>query len=322
MTTRRRFIKSSIIGSSAVFAGLSGIKAKSGVSNKFIGPHVVSTWRHGLAANSKAWEILKDNGSALDAVEAGVMVSEGDPKITSVGYGGTPDRDGHVTLDACIMDSSGNAGSVAFIEHIMHPISVARKVMELTPHVMLVGEGALEFALEHGHKKENLLTKSAKKRWEKWLEEHGDEPVEIDDHDTIGMVAIDAEQNLAGACTTSGLSFKLHGRVGDSPIIGAGMYVDNEVGAAAATGVGEEVIKIAGSFLVVELMRGGLEPEEACKEACRRIALRNPDWKDLSVAFIAINKNGTAGAYSLLEGFQMALQAEDKAFLHDVPNYR
>src|SRR5699024_6667253 len=190
-----------------------------------------------------------------------------DPDERSVGYGGRPDRDGKVTLDACIMDENANIGSVAALEHIKHPISVARAVMEKTPHVMLVGEGALEFALANGFKKENLLTEKSKKEWEEWLKTSEYKPVvNIENHDTIGMLALDASGNLSGACTTSGMAYKMHGRVGDSPIIGAGLFVDNEVGAATSTGDGEEVIRTVGSHLVVELMRQGNSPQEACEE--------------------------------------------------------
>src|SRR5690606_12578358 len=235
-------------------------------------PIVISTWDFGIAANQAAWNILATGGRALDAVEQGVWVPEADPKNQSVGYGGLPDRDGFVTLDACIMDEFGNCGSVAALEHIKHPISVARKVMEKTPHVMLAGDGALQFALENGFKKENLLTKESEKAWKEWLKKAEYKPImNIENqhfspnklpgnqynHDTIGMLALDNRGNLSGACTTSGMAFKMHGRVGDSPIIGAGLYVDNEIGAATSTGVGEEVVRTVGSFLVVELMRQG-----------------------------------------------------------------
>lgn len=274
-------------------------------------PIVLSTWRFGIAANEAAWEVLKNNGRALDAVEAGVKVPEGDPNERSVGYGGRPDRDGRVTLDACIMDEFSNIGSVACLEHIKHPISVARAVMEKTPHVMLVGEGALQFALLQGYKKENLLVEASEKEWKEWLKTSNYKPVaNIENHDTIGMIALDAAGNLSGACTTSGMAFKMHGRVGDSPIIGAGLYVDNEIGAATATGHGEEVIRIAGCHLVVELMRQGRSPQQACEEAVSRIVKltknRNKDLKDIQVGFIALNKKGEHGAYCVQGGFNYA----------------
>ena len=274
-------------------------------------PIVLSTWRFGIAANEAAWEVLKNNGRALDAVEAGVKVPKGDPNERSVGYGGRPDRDGRVTLDACIMDEFSNIGSVACLEHIKHPISVARAVMEKTPHVMLVGEGALQFALLQGYKKENLLVEASEKEWKEWLKTSNYKPVaNIENHDTIGMIALDAAGNLSGACTTSGMAFKMHGRVGDSPIIGAGLYVDNEIGAATATGHGEEVIRIAGCHLVVELMRQGRSPQQACEEAVSRIVKltknRNKDLKDIQVGFIALNKKGEHGAYCVQGGFNYA----------------
>ena len=210
------------------------------------------------------------------------------------------------------MDFKSNCGSVAFLQHIKHPISVARKVMEETPHVMLVGEGALQFALEQGFEKENLLTEKTKKDYENWLIKSEYKPViNIENHDTISMLALDEEGNLSGACTTSGASWKMHGRVGDSPIIGAGLFLDNDVGAAAATGMGEAMIKTAGSAMVVELMRQGKSPEEACKEVVERIYniyQGQPDLEWLQVGFIALNKNGQYGSYCLRPGFNYAIQ--------------
>uniref|UniRef100_UPI00259B4CFE isoaspartyl peptidase/L-asparaginase family protein n=1 Tax=uncultured Polaribacter sp. TaxID=174711 RepID=UPI00259B4CFE len=184
-------------------------------------------------------------------------------------------------------------------------ISVARKVMEDTPHVMLVGEGAEKFALEKGFKKENLLTEASKKAWEKWKEKSEYKPIiNIENHDTIGMLAIDKKGNISGACTTSGLAYKMAGRVGDSPIIGGGLFVDNEVGGASATGLGEEVLKTVGSFLIVELMRQGKSPQEACEEAIGRIVNKpGKNFKDFQVGYIAVNKQGETGAYSIHEWF-------------------
>lgn len=304
MTTRREFIKLSAIGGGAL---LSPVAHGLGAEEKK--PVVISTWNFGLQANEAAWKILSKGGRALDAVEAGARVPEADPKETSVGYGGLPDRDGKVTLDACIMDEHGNCGSVAFLQHIVHPISVARLVMEKTPHVMLVGEGALQFALSNGFEKKKLLTKASEKAWKEWLKKAEYKPVvNIENHDTIGIVALDGDGNLSGACTTSGMAYKMHGRVGDSPIIGAGMYVDNEVGAAAATGVGEEVIKIVGCHLVVELMRQGNSPEDACRLAVERILRKNPARaKEIQVGFLALNKQGQHGAWCLQKGFTFAV---------------
>jgi len=240
-------------------------------------------------------------------------VPEADPTITTVGYGGAPDRDGHVTLDACIMDEGANCGAVAGLEHIKHPISVARKVMEKTPHVMLAGDGALQFALANGFKKENLLTPESEKAWKEWLKKSEYKPVvNIENHDTIGMLALDASQNISGACTTSGMAYKMRGRIGDSPIIGAGLFVDNEIGAATSSGVGEEVIRICGSHLVVELMRQGNSPQEACEKAVRRIVKNQPvKSREMQVGFLAINKSGAYGAFALQKGFTYAVYSND-----------
>jgi N4-(beta-N-acetylglucosaminyl)-L-asparaginase len=304
-TNRRNFIKSSI--ATAAFTPLSQNLSAFEMSSKSDGPIVLSTWNFGLAANAEAWKILSKAGNALDAVEAGVRLTEADPEITTVGYGGFPDRDGKVTLDACIMEGNGNCGSVAFLEHIKHPISVARKVMEKTPHVMLAGEGAFQFALSQGFPKENLLTPTSEKAWKEWLKNSQYKPViNIENHDTIGMIALDSKGNLAGACTTSGLAFKMHGRIGDSPIIGAALFVDDEVGAVCATGVGESVIKVAGSHLVVEMMRLGKSPAEACKVAVERIVRKQKNYKEIQVGFLALRKDGEFGAYSIQQGFNFA----------------
>jgi isoaspartyl peptidase/L-asparaginase-like protein (Ntn-hydrolase superfamily) len=284
-------------------------------------PIVVSTWKHGLAANKAAWKTLNSGGAALDAVEHGVRVSEDDPSVMSVGYGGLPDDTGRVTLDAAIMDHRGNAGAVAFLEHIKNPISVARLVMERTRHMILVGEGALEFALANGFEKTDLLTEKARKKWLKWKtlsdksKWHPPMPNE-EDHDTIGMVAIDRLGNLAGSCTTSGLGFKMRGRVGDSPIIGSGLYVNNEVGAAVATGNGEEVIRVCASFLTVEKMREGLDPQQACEIAIRRMIKTSPKT-DFQVGVIALSKDGAIGGASVRKGFQYAVYCEGKDQLLD-----
>ncbi|PNQ74045.1 glycosylasparaginase [Hanstruepera neustonica] len=269
-------------------------------------PLVIATW-HVKEATAKAWEVLQAGGNALDAVEQGCMVEEANEKGQSVGKGGLPDRDGHVTLDACIMDKHGNCGSVVFLENIVHAVSVARKVMEDTPHVMLAGKGAEQFALEQGFKKENLLTEASKKAWEEWKVNSEYKPIiNIENHDTIGMLAIDKNGDISGACTTSGLAYKMHGRVGDSPIIGSGLFVDNEIGACVATGLGEEVVKTVGSFLVVELMRQGKTPQEACEEAISRIVNKpNSNYKDFQVGYIAVNKQGETGSYSIHQWFSM-----------------
>ena len=316
MTNRRNFLKKTALATAGLalssFENTTETAENKVVINTVQKPIVLSTWRFGIEANAAAWEILSKNGRALDAVEAGVKIPEGDPIERSVGYGGRPDRDGKVTLDACIMDEFSNIGSVACLEHIKHPISVARAVMEKTPHVMLVGKGALQFALSQGFKKENLLVEDSEKEWKDWLKTSKYNPIaNIENHDTIGMIALDANGNLSGACTTSGMAFKMHGRVGDSPIIGAGLYVDNEIGAATATGHGEEVIRITGCHLVVELMRQGLSPQKACEEAVMRIVKltknRGKELKDIQVGFIALNKKGEYGSYCIQGGFNYAV---------------
>ncbi len=323
MSDRRKFIKLSMLTSAALLAGKK-LFANTAPDPEYKYPVVkdaavvVSTWDFGKEANAAAWTVLGTGGRALDAVEKGVKVPEADPNNQSVGLGGRPDRDGKVTLDACIMDENSKCGSVAALEHIVHAISVARLVMEKTPHVMIVGDGALQFALENGFKKENLLTEKSEKEWKEWLKTSQYKPVKNienalpggkSNHDTIGMVAMDSNGNMSGACTTSGMAYKLHGRVGDSPIIGAGLYVDNEVGAATSTGVGEEVIRIVGSHLVVEFMRQGNDPETACRKAVERIIARNPAAaKEVQVGFLALNKKGQYGAYALQEGFSYSVK--------------
>jgi N4-(beta-N-acetylglucosaminyl)-L-asparaginase len=319
MSNRRNFIKTAAMATVAVglnsFVGKPEEENNNVESRKVRKPIVLSTWRFGIEANAAAWEVLKIKGRALDAVEAGVKIPEGDPAERSVGFGGRPDREGRVTLDACIMDEKSNIGSVACLEHIKHPISVARGVMEKSPHVMLVGEGALQFALAQGFKKENLLTEESEKEWKEWLKTSQYKPIaNIENHDTIGMIALDADGNLSGACTTSGMAYKMHGRVGDSPIIGAGLFVDNEIGAATATGHGEEVIRIVGCHLVVELMRQGKSPQKACEEAVSRIVKltknRGKELKDIQVGFIALNKKGDFGSYCIQGGFNYAVHDE------------
>ena len=321
-TSRRDFIKITTLAASVL--SIKSLTGKTISTTDEVKPIVISTWNHGVPANEEAWKILSKGGRSLDAVEAGVRIPEADPNVNTVGYGGLPDRDGRVTLDACIMDENSNCGSVAFLEHIMHPISVARMVMEKTPHVMLVGEGALRFATDNGFKKVKLLTPESEKAWKEWLKKSEYKPiVNFENHDTIGMIALDSYGNLSGACTTSGMSYKLHGRVGDSPIIGAGLYVDNEVGAATSTGVGEEVIRICGSHLVVELMRQGHSPEDACREAVERIVKKQPERsKTLQVGFLALNKKGEYGAYCLQPGFNFAVYSPvNKNNLEDGKSY-
>ena len=313
MWTRRNFLSRLLPGvtlgaaaSSKLLLFDSCLRPKGDLESEVGKPVVLATWRHGFEASQKAWETLGQGGQALDAVEQGVRLVEADPSSQTVGYGGFLDRDGRLTLDASIMQGDGKCGAVCALEHIMHPISVARMVMEKTPHVMLAGEGALDFALSQGFQREDLLTEQSREGWEKWKKESRYEPkINVENHDTIGMLALDEHGQLAGACTTSGLAYKMHGRVGDSPIIGAGLFVDGEVGAAVATGLGEEIIRTAGAFLIVELMRQGRSPQEACEEAIRRF-LRKEDKPEFQVGYLSMDRNGRVGACSIYPGFDYA----------------
>ena len=353
MSSRRKFLHSAALSSFGLF--LTKKLAAASLPDAITGhPVVISTWDTGLAANKGAWEVLSRNGTALDAVEAGVKVTESSINCC-VGLGANPDRDGFVTLDACIMDHQYNCGSVAFLERIKHPISVARRVMEKTPHVMLVGEGAQQFAMAEGFPLEAPgLSDDAKKTYEQWLKKSEYKPViNIENtkpnspvsgpsadaiatnpfaptrlpngewnHDTIGMVAMDAAGNLSGSCTTSGMGFKMRGRLGDSPIIGAGLFVDNEIGAVTATGQGEDVIRICGSHTVVEYMRQGLSPEQACKVTVERIVrIKKEKAKDIQVAFIAINKKGETGSYAIQKGFSYAIRSNTEEKMVQVKSY-
>ena len=310
MNTRRTFLSLSTLGAAS---GIGALKAF-GQSTRVDGHIVISTWNSGIPANDRAYQVLQEGGSVLDCVEKGVNIIESDPNNRTVGIGGFPDEEGHVTLDACIMDERQRCGSVAVLQHIENPGSVARKVLEDTKHVMLVGEGALNFALRNGFEKKVLLTEKTLAAWKKRkAEAEASEPeINVENHDTIGLVARDAEGNLAGACTTSGVAMKLHGRVGDSPIIGAGLYVDNDVGAAAATGWGEAVLENAGSAMVVELMRHGRTPQQACEEIVNRIAKKFENWKNIQVGFIALNKAGQIGAFAIQSGFSYAHHSAGK----------
>ncbi len=303
---RRYFLKTAgAAGLSIPFinscAGFSATGTENSINTTI--PVSINTWNF-QEAGSTAGKLLNEGKSALDAVQQGVMVEEANLENTTVGNGGTPDREGDVTLDACVMAPDGNCGSVAYLKNIEHPVAVARKVMEETPHVMLVGEGAYNFAIQQGFTSKNLLTENAEKEWEKWLKEKDYKPIiNIENHDTIGMLAIDREGDIAGACTTSGLAYKMQGRVGDSPIIGSGLFLDNEVGGAVATGMGEEIIKNVSSFLVVELMRQGKNPQEACEIAIKRIVKNNSNYTDFQVALLAITKQGEVGSYCIHPGF-------------------
>lgn len=282
---------------------------------------VISTWNN-QKANKTAIDILKANPSEiLTAIEKGINTVEEDPNDQSVGYGGRPDRDGHVTLDACIMNKEGHAGAVTFMENYVNAISVARKVLEDTPHVILSGSGAEKFAKEKGFPKTNLLTEASRKDLEEWLIKSEYSPkVNIERHDTIGMIAQNINGDMSGGCSTSGLSYKIAGRVGDSPIIGAGLFVDNNYGCATATGLGELVLENCSTFLVVELMRQGLSPQKACEEAVNRI-IEKQDTKDMQVGFIAISKSGEYGAYSLQKGFNFVVSTDLETQLVEAKSY-
>jgi N4-(beta-N-acetylglucosaminyl)-L-asparaginase len=362
MFNRRKFLHSSFLGSAGIFLGKKALAepkgqevhhlAADGKPNPVEGkplpvtegnPVVISTWNEGLAANAAAWKVLNSRGRALDAVEAGVRVTEASQNCC-VGLGANPDREGIVTLDACIMDELGNCGSVGFLERIKHPISVARRVMEKTPHVMLVGSGAQQFAVAEGFPlEEQRLSDDAKRSYEQWLKKSEYKPmINIENskghgpadptlpgaeagefnHDTIGMVAMDAGGNLSGSCTTSGMGFKMRGRLGDSPIIGAGLFVDNEIGAATATGQGEDVIRICGTHTVVELMRQGMSPYDACKAAVERIIrIKGDGAKLIQVGFVALNKKGETGAYALQKGFSYAVKSNKEENLYQAKSH-
>ena len=319
---RRNFIQNTALGGLGIVAGSKAVAGNlentqmntlEGASTvQYQLPLVIATWNVPNATQA-AYNVLNNGGSVLDAVEQGCRVEEANAEGQSVGIGGLPDRDGNVTLDACIMNSEGDYGAVVYLQNIKHPISVARKVMEETPHVIMAGSGAEKFALSQGFPRENLLTEASEKAWKAWLVEAQYKPIiNIENHDTIGMLAVDAAGNIAGGCTTSGLAYKMAGRVGDSPIIGSGLFIDNEVGGATATGLGEEVLKTVGSFLIVELMRQGRSPQEACEEAIGRIVSKNKNYKDFQVGYIAVNKKGEVGYYSIHEGFSATCYCEDQ----------
>ncbi|MBO0933080.1 isoaspartyl peptidase/L-asparaginase family protein [Fibrella aquatilis] len=350
MLNRRYFLR---LGALLPTLTTTKLFAKSQTATVLTKPIVLSTWDSGVTANKGAWAVLSKGGKAIDAMEQAGIAIENEPSCC-VGLGGNPDRDGHVTLDACIMDDNFNCGSVAFLERIKHPVSVARKVMDATPHVMLVGVGAQQFALANGFALEpDLLSAEAKKSYQEWLKKSEYKPIiniengagssqsgkgsgpkkkgggpyvdefapnYFDDgtpnHDTMGSVAMDAAGNLSGMCTTSGMAFKMRGRVGDSPLIGPGLYVDNEVGAVTGSGQGEEVIRMCGAHTIIELMRQGLSPKKACKQAIERIVKRDPARaKDFQVGFIAISKAGEIGAYAVQKGFSYTLTTPDVAHM-------
>jgi N4-(beta-N-acetylglucosaminyl)-L-asparaginase len=310
---RRNFLQNSMAALSTflvvpTWASSDVNRERKKIQKPFLEGMVLSTWNAGLIANEQAWENLNEGGRAIDMVEKGVNVIEADFTNRYVGLGGLPDREGHTTLDACIMNSAGMAGSVMCVEKIKYPSSLARLVMEKTPHVQLVGQGAQQFAIEQGMILDEFVSDESQQMYREWLKTSEYKPViNVENHDTIGLLAMDRSGDVAGVCTTSGMAYKMKGRVGDSPIIGAGLFVDNEVGAATATGLGEAVIRTCGSFLVVELMRQGMSPQQACEVAVDRIRKRHNNVKDFQVGFLAMNKAGEIGAFSVLPGFTYAL---------------
>ena len=311
MAGRRKFLKHSLLYATVLAPGYSlAGNLRPHVEKKVGRPLLLATWSHGMPANDRGWEVLTGGkGSILDAVEEGVKITESDLSNLSVGLQGRPDREGIVTLDASIMKGDGSCGSVSFVRQVKHPISLARKVMEKTPHVMLSGEGARQFAVAEGIPLEpETLSPAAEKAYQEWKVNSEYKPIiNIENHDTIGMIGMGEDGKMAGSCTTSGLAYKMHGRIGDSPIIGAGLFVDDEVGAATATGLGESIIRICGSFLIVELMRQGRSPQEACEEAVKRLIAKNKNIQDIQAGFLAMNRDGEYGAYAVHPGFNYAL---------------
>ena len=325
--SRRRFLKN--LGLASAGLAIKPITTTAQTTAKTLplkdSPLVISTWIHGMEANAGAWSVLENGGAALDAVQKGVAVTESDMNNRSVGLAGRPDRDGHVTLDACIMDHDSRCGSVAFLEDIQHPIDVARAIMDKTPHVMLVGEGAQQWALENGFSKVDFEVPipEVQKDYENWLiKSEYKTGVNVENHDTIGMLALDASGRMAGAWTTSGMAYKIRGRVGDSPIIGAGLFIDGEVGGATATGVGEAMIRTAGASAVVESMRRGASPEEACYDIVQRILKKHPGVEGMQVGFLAMNMQGEYGGYSVYNGFNYAMRSKDRNEMVDAKYMR
>ena len=317
MVGRRKFIKKSLLSGTFLLPGT--LEAVIKDSSPAYRPLILSTWKHGMPANDRAWDTLNATGNILDAVEQGVRVTESDLSNLSVGLQGLPDREGVVTLDASIMKGDGSCGSVSFVRQVKHPITLARKVMEKTPHVMLSGEGARIFAVSEGMPmEEEKLSPRAQKAYAEWKLNADYKPViNVENHDTIGMIGLDARGKMAGSCTTSGLAYKMHGRVGDSPLIGAGLYVDEEVGAATATGLGEAIIRICGSFLIVELMRRGARPIDAITEALERIRKRFELHREHQVAFVAMSKDGDWASGALRPGFRHTITDDQGSRVED-----
>ena len=317
-STRRQFLATSSIALGATAPGLCTSDAPNPTR-----PLIVSTWPFGKASNDEALRVLTKGGSILDAVEHGIKVTELDTKNRSVGISGSPNAAGVVQQDACIMHGPGHqAGSVAAIEGIIHPISAARRVMEKTPHVMLVGDGARMFAIEEGLKSIDV---DSSKLHEAWRKERASKKQAVQkrskgDHDTIALLVLGSDGNIAGGCSTSGWGGKLPGRVGDSPIIGSGLYIDNEVGAAGATGLGENVMRHCASFMVVDFMRQGLHPQEACLRAIHRISRIDPlATEDLAINFVALDTKGRYGAAGTGTGFTYSVTTKSSSVVLQSP---
>lgn len=315
---RRKFMKS--VAAAATAVAHSNLSAASAEGSRAI---FLSTWVHGKPANEKAAEVFMGGGSLLDAVERGINIPENDPAVTSVGYGGLPNEDGIVELDAALMDGTRHhAGAVASLRNIKNPISVARKVLEKTRHTTLAGDGAFQFALKMGFHAEQLLTPESLKKWLDWKadpkrKDFWQNPTQ--NHDTIGMVATDGKGHMVSGCSTSGLAWKISGRVGDSPLVGCGVFADDNVGAASATGDGDLMTNYCTSVSIVHYMARGMTPQEACEELLTHMAVTDPRNKTADACVIAINKKGEVGAASMRAGYRLkyALWKDGQSLLLD-----
>jgi len=285
-----------------------------------VGATAVATWHFGEQAVLAGRRVLECGGSALDAVEQGINVVELDPAVSTVGYGGLPNSVGVVELDAAVMWGPGRRfGAVAGLRGIAEAVSAARLVMERTSHCMLVGEGARSFALANGLRSRRLLTRASRQKWQEWIK--GREDAKPDSHDTIGMVAVDRAGNVCAGTSTSGLAFKMPGRVGDSPLVGSGLYADNAVGGAVATGVGERILRYCMSLRVVQLMSAGVHPQDACEEVVRFMVRDDPSNLSEQAAVLALDRRGRTGAASTLPGFRFAVSLPEGVILVDAPHF-
>ncbi|MEW6751874.1 MAG: N(4)-(beta-N-acetylglucosaminyl)-L-asparaginase [Candidatus Latescibacterota bacterium] len=305
---RRQFLRLSAVAAAAMGLEVDGRPAwgQEAGTQGGVRPLAVATWDFGQPATARAVEVLESGGGVLDAVEAGVRLVESTAPEPSVGPGGKPNAEGVVQLDACIMGPDRRAGSVAALEGFVHPISVARRVMEVTPHVMLVGAGAGQFARAQGMEQAEMPTPERRQEWERWKERRRAAAPDSA-HDTLTLLVVDAQGRVAGGCSTSGWAYKLPGRVGDSPIIGSGLYVDGEVGAAGGTGQGEDIMRYCSAFLIVELMRQGMGPQQACQAAILRLGTGEAWKEDLQASFVAVDVEGRWGAATTSERFLCAV---------------